>query len=145
MFTQEIKKRMLAAEKMALTDVDRLGLAYCRLNCGLWDNILGPKPDSVVLCGSDEPTAKVIYGIAASEDIKVTEMMAAIQSIIGEANTSRCWWIFILEKSENEWFRWYTVERHFPSRVTALKQSLPTATLETSKKGRKVARRHKWK
>ena len=53
-----------------LNKIDRLGLAYCRLNCWEWDNIIGPKPE-------------------------------------GFDNASRCWWKFILGKTEDEWFRWF--------------------------------------
>ena len=73
----------------ALSFTDRLGLAWCRLNCGEWDDFLGPRPDGI-----------------ANRDV-----MGAIAEIIGKANTSRCWWIFNLGRSETEWVRWYTVDR----------------------------------
>lgn len=38
--------------------------------------------------------------------------MRAIKSIIGDANVSRCWWLFELGKTEDEWLRWYITE-HF--------------------------------
>lgn len=67
----------------ALSVTDRLGLAYCRLNSGEWDRLLGD-----------------FRGNAYRK-------MNAIQEIIGEENTSRAWWVFNLKKTPEEWERYY--------------------------------------
>ena len=76
-------------DENALSFTDRLGLAWCRLNCGEWDDFLGPCPDGI-----------------ANGDV-----MGAISEIIGMANISRCWWLFALGKTETEWVRWYITDR----------------------------------
>lgn len=83
---------MVNVDESKLDKTDRLGLAWCRLNCFEWDeDLLGEKP-----CDSE---------------VVVRRAMDAIEQIIGDANVSRCWHIFVLGKTEAEWFRWYTVER----------------------------------
>lgn len=97
---------MVEINEADLSFADRLGLAYCRLNCCVWDEILGPKPDrfdelptfsSKRLFRKRQP-GKSDYTIPA---------MRAILSIIGDANVSRCWWIFVLGRSKEDWLQWY--------------------------------------
>lgn len=90
---------MKSVDESNLNRIDRLGLAYCRLNNWEWDEILGPKPD-----GFDSLSREEKYE-------RTRPAWDAILSIIGEANASRCSWVFNLEKSEGEWFRWYVSER----------------------------------
>lgn len=74
----------------SLSKVDRLGLAWCRLNRHEWDReLLGDKPDG---------------------DSAFRNAMKAIESMIGEANISRCWYVFEVNKTEEEWFKWYTTK-----------------------------------
>ena len=71
---------------------ERLCLAWCRLNCGRWDEeVLGEKPD---------------------DDEANIHAMDAIESIVGKAYISRCWDVFSGRKTDAEWFRWYTVDRY---------------------------------
>lgn len=70
-------------DESKLSVTERLGLAYCRLNSGEWDSLLG------------EPNGNAY------------RKMNAIQEIIGEANTSRAWWVFNLKKTPEEWERYY--------------------------------------
>lgn len=91
-------------------DIDRLGLAYCRLNTYEWDEILGPKPD-----GFDNlpKWAKKKWPFSKKKRTKsdyVRPAMRAIERIIGETNCSRCWWVYGLGRTEEEWFRWYIRE-----------------------------------
>lgn len=98
----------------SLNKTDRLGLAYIRLRCVLWDEILGPKPegfDDLPKFSEDikrpfrprqHTRSKYDYTNAAAE---------AIEEIIGEANISRFRWVVVFGKTEEEWLRWYTVER----------------------------------
>lgn len=96
----------LSVDEKTLSPIDRLGLAWCRLNKSEWDPILGERPvylDSL-------PKRKPRWHFwdkrpeKWQEEIKI---MHAIERIIGEANTSRCWWIFVLGRTEEEWFHWY--------------------------------------
>lgn len=89
---------MIWTDESKLNWVDRLGLAYCRLNSWKWDDLLGPSPDGF----SDmSKTEKMKY---------LQPAYKGIESIIGTANTSRCWWIFELGRTEEEWLRWYITE-----------------------------------
>ena len=80
--------------------VNRLGLAWVRLNRGEWDELFGEKPEDY-----DLQYFKVIND--------------AIANLIGEANMSRCWWIYELGRTEEDWFRWYTVGREKDRREIA--------------------------
>ena len=69
----------MGADESKLDWVDRLGLAYCRLNRWEWDeSLLGPKPD---------PHEDENYR---------SRVMIRIETIIGYANVSRCWWVYEL-------------------------------------------------
>lgn len=91
--------------------IDRLGIAYCRLICYEWDDIVGPKPE-----GFDELPDRTQESCffrrkkPCKADYVVPAYMA-IKEIIGEANASRCWWVYKLGRTEEEWFRWYVRER----------------------------------
>lgn len=96
---------MSTVDKSKLDRTDRLGLAWCRLNSFVWDEIIGEKPP-----GFDE-LPNYAEGKASKHDY-VHPAILGIESIIGEANASRCWWVFKLGKTEEEWLRWYISERH---------------------------------
>lgn len=101
----------------ALNYVDRLGLAYCRLNSWIWDPILGAKPigfDS--LPDYDRKEGRLFHRKRPSKSDYVEGPMTAIEQIIGPANIDRCWWKFRLKKTEAEWFAWYVRERFSPRR-----------------------------
>lgn len=101
----------------ALNYVDRLGLAYCRLNSWKWDPILGAKPigfDS--LPDYDRKEGRLFHRKRPSKSDYVGGPMTAIEQIIGPANIDRCWWKFRLKKTEAEWFSWYVRERFSPRR-----------------------------
>ena len=103
---------MNVIDESKLSEIDRLGLAWCRLNSGEWDEILGPKPD-----GYDElplippPRWQFWKRNRLSKLDIIIRRMRNIESIIGNANVSRCWWIFGLERTEAEWRNWYINER----------------------------------
>lgn len=91
-----------------LNKIDRLGLAYCRLNCWEWDNIIGPKPEGFDnLPDFDPKKGRLFHKTQKSKEDYIGPAMKAIESIIGAANVSRCWWKFVLGKTEDEWFRWF--------------------------------------
>jgi hypothetical protein len=138
MNTQGVLNNFSHIDESKLTTTDRLGLAYCRLSVGFWDDLLGTKPDAVFPDGPPNPSPaeplEIIYGLAPNADPLATAIMSSIRDMIGEANTSRCFQIFILGKTEAEWFRWYTVERHLrdhreESRSYTHRKSSSTLTL----------------
>lgn len=101
-------------DENALDRIDRLGLAYCRLISWQWDEIVGPKPE-----GFDEmPESGDKHSRApGTKHYCLYPAYKGIESIIGEANTSRCWWKFELGRTEQEWLRWYcSAENYFYDR-----------------------------
>lgn len=75
-------------------EAEKLGLAWCKLNLGEWDEeILGPFPDC--------PDRGFIFRNAQE----------GIEKIIGEAKVSECWFVFVLGKTKEEWLQWYTTGR----------------------------------
>ena len=83
----------MGADESKLDWVDRLGLAYCRLNRWEWDeSLLGPKPD---------PHEDENYR---------SRVMIRIETIIGYANVSRCWWVYELGATVEDWLRWYIAQ-----------------------------------
>lgn len=83
-------------DETTLNFEQRLGLAYCRLNSWQWDDIVGPKPndfDSI-----EDLSVKSEY---------LHEPFQRIANIIGERNCNKYWWIFVLDKTEDEWVEWY--------------------------------------
>lgn len=91
-----------------LNHTARLGLAYCRLISFEWDPILGEKPDGFDnLPDYTEKRRLPFLKRKPSKHDFIAPAIRAIESIIGEANTSRYWWRFELHRSDEEWFRWY--------------------------------------
>lgn len=93
--------------ELELDRVERLALAYIRLDNYEWDAIVGPKPP-----GFDRlPTSTKKYPLIIRRKLckadYVRPAMIAIESIIGKANISRVWWKYGLGRTEEEWFRWY--------------------------------------
>lgn|GEM_PF-3488221 len=98
-------------DESALDRIDRLGLAYCRLNGWEWDEIVGPKPD-----GFDEMPLGIgdDYLAPGTRSFYIHPARVGVEKIIGEANASRCHWVFNLRRTEEEWLRWYcSVEKQF--------------------------------
>lgn len=111
---------MIQVDESKLNRIDRLGLAYCRLNKGQWDEILGPKPagfDDLPRCPKVPRWPWQKPGLSRSDF--TVPAMTGIESIIGGANIERCLWLFVLGKTEEEWFRWYVTERfkEFPGSI----------------------------
>lgn len=98
-------------QEKELNYVDRMGLAYCRLNNWEWDEIIGPKPDGFdELPWYDNRKFKKFRKKIRTKSDYLTPAIEGIKSIIGEANISRCWWKFELGKTEEEWRQWYVTE-----------------------------------
>ena len=83
-------------DETTLNFEQRLGLAYCRLNSWQWDDIIGPKPND--FDNIEDLLVKNEY---------LYEPFQRIINIIGERNCNKYWWIFVLDKTEDEWVEWY--------------------------------------
>lgn len=89
-----------------LTKEERLGLAYCRFNSGLWDDIFSSCPEGFyeLPLTSDKPgvLTRRTYTAAPREQIR---------KMLSEAQRSMYWWKFAVGKTEEEWRRWYYIDR----------------------------------
>lgn len=95
-------------DESTLDPIDRLGLAYCRMNSWEWDEVAGPKPEGFDgLPLFDRRMFKRFRKKIVTKHDYIRPAISAIESIVGEANASRCWWKFVLDRSEEDWFRWY--------------------------------------
>lgn len=111
-------------DETKLNRVDRLGLAYCRLNSWAWDEYIGPKPagfdqlpayDKYNIKRIEHPVLMKIltklnpkkYGKVVSKCDYLTPAVRRIEAEIGYANISRCWWVYKLKRTEEEWRKWY--------------------------------------
>ena len=83
-------------DETTLNFEQRLGLAYCRLNSWQWDDIIGPKPND--FDNIEDLLVKNEY---------LHEPFQRIINIIGERNCNKYWWMFALDKTEDEWVEWY--------------------------------------
>lgn len=122
-----IRQRLDTVDTSNLSEIDRLGLACCRLQCSIWDEILGPKPDGFDKLPehSKNGTHSFRQSRTKSRYDYTKPAYDAIESIIGEANTSRCYWKFVLGRSEEAWFRWYTVDRFLSREERTILQTPP--------------------
>ena len=93
-------------ENANLTVEERLGLAYCRLNSYLWDELIAPCPEGFY----DLPCFSNGAGVLTREKY-IRRPRKQIKEYLGEAKTSMYWWKFALGRSESEWREWYFVER----------------------------------
>lgn len=85
-------------DESELSPVERLGLAWCRLNGFEWDELVGPKPE-----GFDE--LPDIPKAIPSKYCFVRRHMESIEQTLGHEYLNLCWWRFELGKSEEEWLR----------------------------------------
>lgn len=117
-------------DESELNPIDRLGLAYCRLNQWEWDEILGPKPDgfdALPYFGAAPGTRKKKY---RNRHDCIQPAMRYLESVIAQAQFSRCWWLFVLGRSEEEWIQWYNLKEVMESAMKAEQaNSRPTRLL----------------
>jgi len=112
--TITLGQRLGSIDADSLNRTDRLGLAYFRLNCALWDEILGPKPegfDDLPKLSEDVKKPFRLRQHMRSKHDYTKPAAESIERIVGEANISHFWWTVVLGKTEEEWLRWYTVEQ----------------------------------
>lgn len=104
-FDKELQDEFAKIEQTNLTDEERLGLAYCRLNSWQWDDLFGPCPEGFY----DLPYSSGKPGVL-TRDVYTQRPKEQIRAELGIAKVSMYWWKFILGKSEEEWKRWYYTE-----------------------------------
>lgn len=109
-------------DESSLSDIDRLGLACCRLNQWEWDEYIGPKPDGfdqlprwerhpflMKILATISPKK---YAPIRSKSDYITPVIKAIESDIGADTISRCHWVYGLKRTEEEWRKWYYSTEH---------------------------------
>lgn len=74
-----------------LSPMERLGLAYCRLEGLHWDEYIGPKPKGWDNARDDERFAIV------------QEHLRRIETILGKVYLDRCRWVYDARSSEQSW------------------------------------------
>lgn len=88
--------------------LDRIGLAFCRLNRWEWDELLGPKPEGFDdLPDYDSRKLQRFRRPMRTKDTYISPAIITMESILGPANTSRYWWKYALGKTDEEWIEWY--------------------------------------
>ena len=83
------RANLASVDENSLNFRDRIGLAWCRVNCYIWDPFLGPEPE-----GKDA----------------MHYACRALRSILGEAECSRYWHKFALGRSDEQWLCWFVQE-----------------------------------
>lgn len=81
-------------DESKLSPMERLGLAYCRMNRWQWDEKIAPKPEGFDAMNHDEKSRFIF------------PQMVQIEKMLGEPYTNRCWWMYELKKDETEWLEW---------------------------------------
>ena len=94
-------------DESELNRTDRLALAWCRLNHGAWDPILGPKPEGFDNLPDYAKPNFFTRKRKACKHVHCIRAMRAIESIIGRAAVSRFHWIHGLGETEDAWLQWY--------------------------------------
>lgn len=88
-------ERLDKVDENALGEEERLGLAWCRLNYGGWDSLLGPEPSQ---------KNRLLYSLCG---------MGAIENIIGTAQVNWYSWRFLGRGTRTEWLQWW-LTKDFP-------------------------------
>lgn len=91
-------------EKPDMSETDRLGLAYCRLNSWLWDDIAGE-------CPKDFYSLPRYRNLGKSRKAYIEKPISEIRAKLGKENCSKYWWLYSLGKTEEAWREWYYGER----------------------------------
>lgn len=74
-----------------LSPMERLGLAYCKLEGLHWDEYIGPKPK-----GWDNARDDVRFFI-------VQKHLRRIEAMLGKVYLDRCRWVYDSHRSEQSW------------------------------------------
>lgn len=120
-------------DESKLNKLDRLGLAWCRLNCWEWDEIVGLKPDGFDNLPKFDPyeierikypltmqllskTCPKRYAKHPSKRDFIRPAKKMIESVIGFAYANRCWFIFELGRTEDEWMEMFSSLEYWSSK-----------------------------
>lgn len=98
-----------AYEKPDMSETDRLGLAYCRLNSWLWDDIVGE-------CPKDFYSLPRYASCEKSRRVYIEQPFKELREKLGAENCSKYWWIYKLGEPEDAWREWYFYEREKQTR-----------------------------
>lgn len=93
-----------AYEKPDMSEKERLGLAFCRLNSWLWDDMVGECPKDFYSLPHHSEDGK-------SRSDYITVPLEEIEAKLGEEDSSKYWWLYGLGMTEIEWYEWYFGER----------------------------------
>ena len=88
-------------DETKLSELDRVGLAYCRLNCWQWDTMFGPEPPGFYYLPNHQGPGMTKFDL-------ITPIMRELRTHYPESLFSRSWWVFFMGKTEEEWINWYT-------------------------------------
>lgn len=95
-------------DENALSEKERFGLAYCRLNCWEWDDFIGPKPEGFDgMPKLDMRRIKWPWRKVETKSGYIGAAMKWIRTVLGEEACSRAWWRFELKGTDEEWREWY--------------------------------------
>lgn len=88
-------------DESTLSGANRVGLAYCRLNCWQWDPMFGPDPVGFAYLPNFQGPGKTKHDYIAP-------IIRELKTHYPESLFSRCWWVYYMGKTEQEWLDWYT-------------------------------------
>lgn len=81
--------------------IDRIGKAYCMMNCFEWDTEIFGKPPK----GWNKMDSRTKY-----ENRRFRECFKLIDAALTEREKSMYWWTIELKRSYNDWKKWYDKE-----------------------------------
>lgn len=99
-----VTARYAACEKPDMSEKERLGLALCRLNSWLWDDVVGECPKDFYSLPHYSTDGK-------SRSDYITGPLREIKAKLGEEDSSKYWWLYGLGITESKWREWYFAER----------------------------------
>lgn len=99
-------------DETSLKPEERLGLAYCRMNCFIWDYLFGEKPEGFDnMPETDKGMFSTPKNRRRTKSQYLRPLITIVKRILGEERTSMYWWKFCLNRTYEEWQKWYFVER----------------------------------
>lgn len=102
-------------ESLDKIDIDRIGLAYCRMNGFEWDPIFGEPPkDWNNLYTTNKNRHK---------DPQFQECFRYLESRLTPRQQSMYWWTIELKRSYEEWLEWYDKHGHNPDYIVKKKEN----------------------
>ena len=81
---------------------DRLGKAYCRLNCFKWDLIFGKAPDNWQRMSNKEKYHDPVF----------KQAWDILKESLTEKEKSMYWWTIELKRTKEEWLCWWNGRKY---------------------------------